>query len=261
MTTERTYSSDYRKWIHYGGLVTSKGIAQELYQVIASLNPSQNFECRKIQNDNEEYYQVYANEVCVLHLAEIQRTEFLKYLDELYHLTDTSNSIGIINEIAPVNVTMPSWESFLITHLLRVNELSQSLRFSFIGILLLQVIVIPEYVFNLDIPKEVVIGISGTILLALTYTSVKLYKKHFKADVVKYQYINRLSISLCMFIYLGYASEVIIFDVAAGARTGLLSILFELLFFCFIGCFMGLIFSTINYFLVGGKVINKPGEG
>jgi len=266
-------TSDYRKWLAYNNDLTSVEAIHSLFESLRKVGPSGKIQFNTIVEGGESCYMLRCGDSHILKLREAERLEFLRYMGEHYLNSEIS-----VKEPLPETTTqqMPidkpwavrtfSGESGnesritgMANKMVSASTFVQAFRFSLAGLLIFQLVVIPEYVLDVDIPKNVIIVFAFIVLGVLSHTSVRLYRKYFTSDDrVRYRFVWRLVTLFSVMLYVEFNAEVTLLKLMTGASD--LATLWLFIPFLVFGAFIGLFFSGIAYFTNGGKVMSHPGE-
>jgi hypothetical protein len=270
-------TSDFRKWVAYNNELNSRETIRSLFESLRTVGPSGSIQFNTLAEGGETYYVLRCGDSHILKLEETQRLDFLHYISEHYLNSEipekeplpetTTQQIPGDNNKPWAMLTSSSesrnaaWITWIANKLACENTFVQAFRFSLAGILIFQLIVVPEYVLDIDISKNAIVVFALIVLGVLSHTSVRLYRKHFTADDrVRYRFVWRLVMLFCVLLYVEFNTEVTLLELAKGTSSPTLVTLLVFVPYLVFGAFIGLFFSGIAYFTNGGKVMSQPGE-
>jgi len=244
-------TSDFRKWLAYNNELTSVEAIHSLFESLRKAGPSGKIQFNTIVEGGESCYMLRCGDSHILKLREAERLETTTQqmpIDKPWAMRTFSGESGNESRITGMANKMVSASTFV-----------QAFRFSLAGLLIFQLVVIPEYVLDVDIPKNVIIVFAFIVLGVLSHTSVRLYRKYFTSDDrVRYRFVWRLVTLFSVMLYVEFNAEVTLLKLMTGASD--LATLWLFIPFLVFGAFIGLFFSGIAYFTNGGKVMSHPGE-
>ena len=266
-------TSDFRKWLAYNNELTSMDAIHSLLESLRKVGPRGKIQFSTVVEGGESCYMIRCGDSHILKLNEAQRLEFLRYIGEHYlnsEIPVKSPLPGKTTQQMPVDkpraVRTFSGESGsesritgMANKMVSAATLVQAFRFSLAGLLIFQLIVIPQFVLDINISKNVIIVFAFIVLGLLSHISVRLYRKHFTSDdKVRYRFVWRLVMLFSVMLYVGFIAEVTLLELMTGASD--LGTLWLFVPYLVFGAFIGLFFSGIVYFTNGGKVMSRPGE-
>ena len=75
-----------------------------------------------------------------------------------------------------------SWITAIEKKMVCMSPFAQAFRFSLAALLTFQLIVIPQYILDINISRNAIVVFALIVLGGLSHTSVRLYRKHFTTD-------------------------------------------------------------------------------
>jgi len=266
-------TSDFRKWLAYSNQLNSGEAMHSLSESLRKVGPSGKIQFNTIVEGGQSCYMIRCGDSHILRLKEAERLEFMRYIGEHY-----------LNSEIPVKASLPetttqqmsldkpwairafsgesgkkSWITWMANKMVSATTFVQAFRFSLAGLLIFQLVVIPEHVLNINISKNVIIVFAFIVIGVLSHISVRLYRKHFTSDDrVRYRFVWRLVMLSTLMLYVEFNAEVTLLQWMTGASD--LATLWLFVPYLVFGAFIGLFFSGLAYFTNGGKVMSRPGE-
>ena len=265
-------TSDFRKWLAYNNELSSGEAIHSLSESLRNVGPRGKIQFNTIVEGGESCYMIACGDSHILKLKESHRLEFLRYIGEHYLNSEmvkiplpetTKQQMPIDKPWAVRTFSGDSGNQSRITGfsntMVSATTFVQAFRFSLAGLLIFQLIVIPQFVLDINISKNVIIIFAFIVLGVLSHISVRLYRKHFTSDdKVRYRFVWRLVMLFSVMLYVGFIAEVTLLELMTGASD--LATLWLFVPYLVFGAFIGLFFSGIVYFTNGGKVMSRPGE-
>jgi len=266
-------TSDFRKWIAYNNELASGEAIRSLFESLEEVESKGKIQFTTIVGGGESCYMIRCGDSDILKLKEAQRLEFLHYLGEHY-LTSEIPAKALSPEAATQQMPVDkpwatrtfsgesgneSWITWMANKMVSATTFVQAFRFSLVGSLIFQLIVIPQFVLDIEISKNVIIVFAFIVLGVLSHISVRLYRKHFTSDdKVRYRFVWRLVMFFSVLLYVEFNAEVALLELMKGDLD--LATLWLFVPYLVFGAFIGLFFSGIVYFTNGCKVMSRPGE-
>jgi len=268
-------TSDFRKWLAYNNELASVDEIHSLFESLRKAEPSGNIQFNTVLEGDGPSYTIRCGDSHILKLKEPQRIDFLRYIGEHYLNSAMSGEVPLpekATQQTPIDNSGSmstffaksgngSGVTWIANKLISPNTFVQASRFSLAGLLIFQLIVIPQFILDIDIPKNVIIAFAFIVLGVLSDTSVRLYRKHFTADGrVRYRFAWRLVLFFSILMYVGFNTEVTLLELLKGDPHPLFTTFLVFVVYLVVGALIGLFFCNVAYFTNGGKVMSRPDE-
>lgn len=256
---ENNIENNFKEWFEYSRSKDNQVQANVLKKVLLTKKPQGIIEISEKVSGDEIYYCVRERyNPIFLYINTDSCQEFYSYLCNLSPELEVEipevNVFQENNSKKDVVVSDRSIKSNIFRIISSKKPFIHSLRFSFLSLLVLQVLIIPGNISDYKPPSWSYIVFFG-VLTCVFYLSIWSYSKFF-SNLKSYDDIFKFSIVFYCSFYLFVFTEIMIID-SIGSNN--FSILFSLVLIILgqvVGVLFSLFFAAIIYFIKGGKMIN-----
>jgi len=268
---------NYKKWLLNSSCTISQEKAQKLFKAVEKVREVKPFSCKKVVENSEHVYLIHEEEnPAILRLNEDSKGSMLEYMSSHYVLEKKigkTKSKPIENKQA-LDGIQTYWQEEIdnefdqdftavqkrkhipkyLKIISSVKPYKHALNFSFLGILVLQLNILPPYVGGFEIGDitEIVLLL---LQVGICYLAVWTYSVQYQ-KLEKYTSILKITMTCCMLVLFWAANEILLISsftdeekmsvLAWIAITGLFSIA---------GIFLGVIITAGIYIAQGGQIV------
>lgn len=274
--------NDFRQWIVYNPSLQDDKAIYEVFKAVRDTASYGKFSCLKNIDGESEAFHVYESGGTALILSHDDRSAMIRYLKDHYILGDDpeqwmasagERSKSVVDKEGDDHPYFmdPKYADYMPQPAAPKKQFVREepskwfynpeprkhiLGYAFVGVIILQFMLIPTNVFDVKFP-DFFKYVFSLIFVILQYYAVRNYRNYFLTGGLRYKTVWSITFWLYLILFGVTGFEVAFIDLLNG-DNGIGNLIGIPLIMIFLGLFLGWFASLFIYFMNGGKVVTDP---